>query len=174
MSLILRSLVVMLLATFLPVIHAASISLLIGDLIQPLPVADYPIPEMVTSSPSPECEGVNGGSRLCCESTFNGDVPLIKELAPIIGFKLNRNSVNGIYCEFVFYSLLAGPRLFTCRVVFIFDFHQYDVGLHMLIFIFLGEKDEECAVGTDLCCQVDSFPKVSFYNSQTQQSIQEN
>ncbi|CAG8983746.1 hypothetical protein HYALB_00009842 [Hymenoscyphus albidus] len=122
MSLIPKTVFVILFATFLPATHAVSLESLglVGHLVQPLPIADYPAPELVTNHPSTECEKINGGSRLCCQSTFDGGVPLVKELAPIIGFRLNHNSVNGIYCK----------------------------------------KDAECAVGEDLCCQVDSFPNV--------------
>ena len=72
----------------------------LGHLIQGngLPLLDYPLAQMMTKSPSPECAKVNQGARLCCKSTFNGDVPLLLELAPVIGYNLNKNSVNGIYC----------------------------------------------------------------------------
>lgn len=47
-----------------------------------------------------------------------------------------------------------------------------DLGFHLLTFLWVGKKDEECAVGTDLCCQVDSFPKVSFQNPADQPPTQ--
>jgi hypothetical protein len=72
----------------------------IGHIVQGtgLPLLDRPLPEMMTKTPSPECVNINKGTRLCCQSTFNGDVPLLIELAPVIGYTLNK-SVNGIYCE---------------------------------------------------------------------------
>jgi len=71
----------------------------IGPLIQGIPLLDGPLPGMMTTNPSPECANLNHGTRLCCQSTFDGDVPLLLELAPVIGYKLDPNSVNGIYCE---------------------------------------------------------------------------
>lgn len=39
--------------------------------------------------------------------------------------------------------------------------------LHLLILLCVGQKDEECVVGTDLCCQVDSFTKVRSFHLQS-------
>ncbi|KAH8669693.1 hypothetical protein BGZ60DRAFT_408068 [Tricladium varicosporioides] len=85
-----------------------------------LPILNYPPAHMITTNPDPECQAINGGARWCCQSTFDGDMPIVMELAPVLGYKLNPNSVNGIFCK----------------------------------------KDPVCTVGTDLCCQVDAFPKV--------------
>jgi hypothetical protein len=72
----------------------------LGPLIQDIPILDGPLPSMMTKNPSPECASLNQGTRLCCQSTFDGDVPIVLELAPLLGYKLDPNSVNGIYCEY--------------------------------------------------------------------------
>jgi hypothetical protein len=39
------------------------------------------------------------GTLLCCNSVINGDMPLVVELSELVGnFRLNPNSINGLYC----------------------------------------------------------------------------
>lgn len=64
-----------------------------------LPILNYPPQNMITTNPAPECQAINGGGRWCCQSTFDGDMPIVLELAPVLGYKLNPNSVNGLFCK---------------------------------------------------------------------------
>ncbi len=71
---------------------------LIGEVLNIIPIlADPPPASLVTKNPSPECANVNQGALLCCESTFNGDIPIVVELSNSVGYKLNPNSINCIY-----------------------------------------------------------------------------
>ncbi len=71
---------------------------IVGQLLGIIPILSTPPPrELWTKTPSPECANVNGGALLCCESTFNGDIPIVVQLAPAVGYKLNPNSINCIY-----------------------------------------------------------------------------
>ncbi len=74
----------------------------VGDILNSIPILYAAAPSfLLTQDPSPQCADVNGGTLLCCSSTFNGDMPLVVELAQLAGnFRLNPNSINGIYCEF--------------------------------------------------------------------------
>lgn len=57
-------------------------------------------PFLITTDPSPQCANVNGGTLVCCSSTINGDMPIVVELAQLAGnFRLNPNSINGLYCK---------------------------------------------------------------------------
>lgn len=70
----------------------------VGALLGLVPLLSTPPPrELWTKTPAPECANVNGGALLCCQSTFQGDIPIIVQLAPLIGYKLNPNSNNCIY-----------------------------------------------------------------------------
>jgi hypothetical protein len=56
------------------------------------------------------------GTLLCCSSTINGDMPLVVELAQLAGqFKLNPNSINGLYCKKNFTTCNPGTKL-CCQV----------------------------------------------------------
>ncbi|KAH8786857.1 hypothetical protein BGZ57DRAFT_924510 [Hyaloscypha finlandica] len=75
-----------------------------------------PPPFLLTKNPSPECKNVNNGALLCCSSTINGDMPLVVELAQLAGqFKLNPNSINGLYCKKDFTTCNPGTKL-CCQV----------------------------------------------------------
>lgn len=70
----------------------------VGQLLGIIPILSTPPPrELWTKTPSPECANVNGGALLCCESTFQGDIPIVVQLAPTVSYKLNPNSINCIY-----------------------------------------------------------------------------
>ncbi len=73
----------------------------VGDILNSIPILYASPPSfLLTQDPSPQCAKVNGGTLLCCSSTFNGDMPLVVELAQLAGnFRLNPDSINGIYCE---------------------------------------------------------------------------
>jgi hypothetical protein len=73
----------------------------LGNILNSIPVLYASAPSfLLTKDPSPQCANVNGGVLLCCSSTFNGDMPLVVELAQLAGnFRLNPNSINGIYCK---------------------------------------------------------------------------
>ena len=88
----------LLLATLVPASPTPQLLGAVGSLIQDLPILSYPPKSIVTTDISPECANLNQGTRLCCQSTFDGDVPIVMELAPVVGYKLDPNSINGIYC----------------------------------------------------------------------------
>lgn len=70
----------------------------LGQLLGLVPVLSSPPPSsLMTRNPSPACKSVNQGTLLCCESTFDGDLPLIVYFASQTAFKLNKNSINCIY-----------------------------------------------------------------------------
>ncbi|KAI1349020.1 hypothetical protein F5Y01DRAFT_195509 [Xylaria sp. FL0043] len=55
-----------------------------------------------TPDPSPECateRGGNGGQLQCCRATVAGDLPVVVDLADVIGYKLNPNDINGVICD---------------------------------------------------------------------------
>ena len=88
-------------ASLVPASPAPQILGDVGSLIDNLPILNYPPQSIVTTDISPECANLNQGTRLCCESTLDGDVPLVVELATIIGYRLATGSINGIYCMFL-------------------------------------------------------------------------
>ena len=51
-------------------------------------------PEPNNPGPIPTC--TNGGTPLCCQGTFAGDLPTIITLAGLSGYQLNPNDVNCI------------------------------------------------------------------------------
>ncbi|KAL2060656.1 hypothetical protein VTL71DRAFT_9297 [Oculimacula yallundae] len=88
----------------------------VGALLGLVPLLSMPPPrELQTKTPSPECANVNGGALLCCESTFQGDIPIIVQLAPLVAYKLNPNSNNCIYGKKNFERCNPGTRL-CCQV----------------------------------------------------------
>ncbi|KAL8377291.1 hypothetical protein RB595_008127 [Gaeumannomyces hyphopodioides] len=59
-----------------------------------------PPPENLhTTTPSPECAGVNGGELQCCRGTLAGDQQVVVFLAKLYGYSLNRNDINGVNCD---------------------------------------------------------------------------
>ncbi|KAH6720616.1 hypothetical protein DL95DRAFT_440341 [Leptodontidium sp. 2 PMI_412] len=88
----------------------------VGALLGLVPLLSTPPPrELWTKTPAPECANVNGGALLCCQSTFQGDIPIIVQLAPLIGYKLNPNSNNCIYGKKNFNACNPGTRM-CCQV----------------------------------------------------------
>jgi hypothetical protein len=73
----------------------------VGSLTDNLPILNYPPQSIVTTDISPECANLNQGTRLCCESTLDGALPLLVELASVIGYRLAPGSINGIGCMFL-------------------------------------------------------------------------
>jgi hypothetical protein len=73
----------------------------IGPVLNLIPVLASPPPAFLwTKNPSPECANINQGALYCCGSTFNGDMPLVVELADAVNYKLNPNSINCIFGRF--------------------------------------------------------------------------
>lgn len=71
---------------------------IIGTALGLIPILSTPPPTSLwTQYPNDTCADVNGGALYCCESTFNGDIPLVVEVAPLVAYKLNPNSINCIY-----------------------------------------------------------------------------
>jgi hypothetical protein len=64
-------------------------------------------PQLMTPDPSPECAKTNQGALLCCESTFDGGFPLVRELSELTGYELSNDTINGFYCEFSLSSILG-------------------------------------------------------------------
>jgi hypothetical protein len=70
----------------------------VGPLLNLVPVLASPPPAFLwTKNPSPECANINQGALYCCDSTFNGDMPLVVELSDLLQYKLNPNSINCIF-----------------------------------------------------------------------------
>ena len=85
--------------TILALITAASATPKALDLFGGLTLLNTPPPAfMLTADPSPQCSGLNQGSLLCCQDTLNGDAPAVVAAAALVGYELNPNSVNGLYC----------------------------------------------------------------------------
>ena len=58
-------------------------------------------PPLETTIHSPECANTNNGTYLCCESTFNGDMPIVVAASAATDYPLTENSINGlINCKF--------------------------------------------------------------------------
>lgn len=116
---------------------------LIGPLLNDLPLLATPPPSFLsTQNPSPECAAVNQGTLLCCESTFNGDIPIVVQLSDLVHYKLNPNSINCIYGMHSPLCLVStsGTDQRCCA----------------------GQKDfTTCNPGTQLCCEIDSLANVS-------------
>jgi len=89
----------------------------LGTVLNSIPVLYAAAPEfLITTDPSPQCANVNEGTLLCCSSTINGDMPIVVELAQLAGnFKLNPNSINGLYCKKGFETCNPGTKL-CCQV----------------------------------------------------------
>jgi hypothetical protein len=70
----------------------------VGPILDLVPVIDDPPPAFLwTKNPSPECANINQGALLCCGSTFNGDMPLVVELADLVNYRLNPDSINCLF-----------------------------------------------------------------------------
>ncbi|PQE06079.1 hypothetical protein CJF30_00005009 [Rutstroemia sp. NJR-2017a BBW] len=59
---------------------------------------DPPPAELQTKYPSGKCAAVNKGEALCCAQQLDGQQPVVKEAAALLGYELNENSVNGFMC----------------------------------------------------------------------------
>lgn len=73
----------------------------LGPVLNAIPFLGTDPPAAITTrQPSPQCANVNGGALLCCNSAINGDMPLVVQLSQLVGsFRLNPNSINGLYCK---------------------------------------------------------------------------
>lgn len=79
---------------------------IIGQLLGSIPILSSPPPAfLMTKIPPPACGVVNQGSLLCCESTFDSDLPLVAYLSPQAAIKLNKNSIDCTYGVFKLVSL---------------------------------------------------------------------
>ncbi|KUJ23765.1 uncharacterized protein LY89DRAFT_679089 [Mollisia scopiformis] len=88
----------------------------IGQLLQQIPLLSTPPPAfLMTTQPSPQCADVNKGALLCCQSSFNGDIPIFVQAAPLIAYKLNPNSINCLYGTRNFTDCGRGVEL-CCQV----------------------------------------------------------
>ncbi|CZR56231.1 uncharacterized protein PAC_06119 [Phialocephala subalpina] len=89
---------------------------LIGQALGLIPLLSTPPPAaLMTKQPSPQCAKVNKGALLCCESTFQGDIPIFVQAAPLVAYKLNPNSINCIYGQRNFTDCSRGTEL-CCQV----------------------------------------------------------
>lgn len=61
-------------------------------------IADAPPPELFTTVHSPQCKDINYGTYLCCSAMFDGGNPAVATVAELAGYKLPKNTVNGILC----------------------------------------------------------------------------
>ncbi|KAN0092461.1 hypothetical protein V8E51_018308 [Hyaloscypha variabilis] len=88
-----------------------------GAILDEIPVLYASPPDfLLTQNPSPQCANINGGALLCCNSIINGDMPLVVELSDLTGhFRLNPNSINGLFCNRNFETCLPGVKL-CCQV----------------------------------------------------------
>lgn len=118
---------------------------LIGELLQQIPLLSNPPPAaLMTKQPSPECANVNKGALLCCQSSFQGDIPIFVQAAPLVAYKLNPNSINCIYGM----SILNLP-MSNCIGLIRADERT-------------GTRNvTDCSRGVELCCQVDALATVS-------------
>jgi hypothetical protein len=55
---------------------------------------------LLTTDISPQCEAVNNGTLLCCETTVAGGVPAVQLAAQLAGYELPANTLNGVLCEY--------------------------------------------------------------------------
>jgi hypothetical protein len=58
-------------------------------------------PPLATSIHSPECVNLNGGTYVCCESTFNGGLPLVEALSEATDYPITPDTINGFVCKFL-------------------------------------------------------------------------
>jgi hypothetical protein len=80
----------------------------VGPILDLIPVIDDPPPAFLwTKNPSPECANINQGALYCCGSTFNGDMPLVVELADLVNYRLNPDSINCIFGKYSMSSHLT-------------------------------------------------------------------
>ncbi|PQE13526.1 hypothetical protein CJF32_00005398 [Rutstroemia sp. NJR-2017a WRK4] len=70
---------------------------------------DPPPAELQTKYPSGKCAAVNKGEALCCAQQLDGQQPVVKEAAALLGYELNKNSVNGFLC--FWYLVVWGSRM---------------------------------------------------------------
>ncbi|KAE8446319.1 hypothetical protein EG329_012066 [Mollisiaceae sp. DMI_Dod_QoI] len=88
----------------------------VGSFLQEIPLLSTPPPAaLMTTQPSPECASVNHGALLCCQSSFQGDIPIFVQLAPLVAYQLNPNSINCIYGTRNFTDCSRGVEL-CCQV----------------------------------------------------------
>ncbi|KAI9769617.1 MAG: hypothetical protein M1839_003619, partial [Geoglossum umbratile] len=93
---------------------------------------------------SPECANINRGQHLCCAMTIDGDQPPVVALALLAGYNLNRNSINGIACEW-------SPRF---AWVDIFGALAEKKANWILFLYHIGKETWDVCNWTELCCQV--------------------
>ncbi|KAK6335761.1 hypothetical protein TWF730_003138 [Orbilia blumenaviensis] len=66
----------------------------------PLGLGEAPPPEKLwTKNPSPECQNINKGERLCCAAAVSGGFPLVQKLTGLGGYKMPANTLNGYLCH---------------------------------------------------------------------------
>jgi hypothetical protein len=96
-----------LLFTLLTTTFALPVANLVNDLLGALGLnglVGNGTPPLETTIHSPQCASVNNGTYLCCESTFNGDLPIVVDLSAATDYPLTKNSINGFVCKFYFPS----------------------------------------------------------------------
>ena len=75
------------------VLEALGLNGLVGNGVEPLP----------TTVHSPECADLNNGTYVCCQSTFNGGMPIIEEASALTDYPITKNTINGLIdCECLF------------------------------------------------------------------------
>jgi hypothetical protein len=117
------------------------------------------IPILETTVHSPECANLNNGTYVCCESTFNGDLPIVVEASALTDYPLTKNSINGLIgCEWRhLFSLLFLPRILSmaCLQILVDTADSgWDTGT---------QSFTSCYPGTELCCGVIDLVSCVFH-----------
>ncbi|KAK6538859.1 hypothetical protein TWF694_010419 [Orbilia ellipsospora] len=81
-----------------------------------------PPPALQTTDISPQC-GVNNGTYLCCDATFNGGAAIIKGVTTDrLGYQLPANTLNGYLCAKDVDTCPKAAVPVCCEVMFLFPF----------------------------------------------------
>ena len=94
-------------------------------------------PLLATTTHSPECANLNGGTYVCCESTFNGGMPIVETLSELTDYPITKNTINGmIDCASILTSFGSG---------FVIRLTDSLTGKRL-------QGSDPCYPGTKLCC----------------------
>lgn len=69
----------------------------IGAVLNLLPAREAPA-ALRTKNVHPLCHPLNQGALLCCETLFDGALPLVVKLSQTTGYELTTDAINGILC----------------------------------------------------------------------------
>ncbi|TAQ83154.1 hypothetical protein B7494_g8524 [Chlorociboria aeruginascens] len=85
---------------------------LVGDLLNP--ISTEPPDFLKTIIHSPQCAATNNGTLMCCDGLINGDLPIVKSLADLVGYHLDPNSINGLSCSYKPDAVCTSPNFNLC------------------------------------------------------------